>query len=383
VLTTDFKLETLPAHLFMNFKVIDEHGRQLDMGRNLATLQAELGGQARQSFQKMAEATPAAPAKLQAAAPAATSLPVKGKGNAPVTKPAGQAAAPAPAAGAIQHTGLTTWSFGELPELLEITQGKLTLIGFPALVDKGTHCDLEVFDDPNVAARTHRVGLRRLFALQLKDQLKFAEKNIPGLQGMGMQFMSVGTQEDLRDQIIAKAIDIACLQDPLPINSGEFNKRKDEGKGRIGLLINEIARLVGSILAEFHGMPKRIQSLPPAVQQDIAAQLQGLVHKRFIADNEYSQLAHFPRYLKAINVRIEKLRGNPSRDAQLMAEWQNAASQFQRTLKNQAGKNNDPRMTEFRWMLEELRVSLFAQELRTPMPVSAKRLQKVWESMIR
>ncbi|KFI06976.1 ATP-dependent RNA helicase HrpA [Massilia sp. BSC265] len=384
VLTTDFKLETLPAHLFMNFKVIDEHGRQLDMGRNLATLQAELGGQARESFQKMAEATPAAaPAKLQAA-PQPVSPPPKGKGNAPMTKPSGQAAtAPAAAAGAVQHTGLTTWSFGELPELLEITQGKLTLIGFPALVDKGTHCDLEVFDDPNVAARTHRVGLRRLFALQLKDQLKFAEKNIPGLQGMGMQFMSVGTQEDLRDQIIAKAIDIACLQDPLPINSGEFNKRKDEGKGRIGLLINEIARLVGSVLAEFHGMPKRIQSLPPAVQQDIGAQLQGLIHKRFIADNEYSQLAHFPRYLKAINVRIEKLRGNPSRDAQLMAEWQNAASQFQRTLKNQAGKNNDPRMTEFRWMLEELRVSLFAQELRTPMPVSAKRLQKVWESMIR
>ncbi|MCA1854732.1 ATP-dependent RNA helicase HrpA [Massilia oculi] len=386
VLTTDFKLETLPAHLFMNFKVIDEHGRQLDMGRNLATLQAELGGQARQSFQKMAETTPAAPAKLQAAAPASTSLATKGKGNAAGTKPAGPAAGAAPAAaapGAIQHTGLTGWSFGELPELLEITQGKLTLIGFPALVDKGAHCDLEVFDDPNVAARTHRVGLRRLFALQLKDQLKFAEKNIPGLQGMGMQFMSVGTQEDLRDQIIAKAIDIACLQDPLPVNAGEFNQRKDAGKGRIGLLINEIARLAGSILAEFHGMPKRIQSLPPAVQQDIQAQLQGLIHKRFIADNEYSQLAHFPRYLKAINVRIEKLRGNPTRDAQLMAEWQGAASQFQRTLKNGAGKNNDPRMTEFRWMLEELRVSLFAQELRTPMPVSAKRLQKVWESMIR
>lgn len=384
VLTTDFKLETLPAHLFMNFKVIDEHGRQLDMGRNLATLQAELGGQARQSFQKMAEATPtAAPAKLQAAAPAAPPAPAKGKSNAPVTKPAAHAAAPAPAPGAIQHTGLSTWSFGELPELLEITQGKLTLIGFPALVDKGTHCDLEVFDDPNVAARTHRVGLRRLFALQLKDQLKFAEKNIPGLQGMGMQFMSVGTQEDLRDQIIAKAIDIACLQDPLPINSGEFNKRKDEGKGRIGLLINEIARLVGSILSEFHGMPKRIQSLPQAVQSDIQSQLQGLIHKRFIADNEYSQLSHFPRYLKAINVRLEKLRGNPSRDAQLMTEWQSAASQFQRTLKNQAGKNNDPRMLDFRWMLEELRVSLFAQELRTPMPVSAKRLQKVWESMIR
>ncbi|MFC4929923.1 ATP-dependent RNA helicase HrpA [Massilia sp. GCM10023247] len=391
VLLGDFKLETLPAHLFMNFKVIDEHGRQLEMGRNLATLQAELGSQARESFQKMAEATPAAlgAARQGVATPAAWGA---GKAGAPATPPApqgkGKGAAPAAqaaqaAAPAVsQHTNLTSWTFGELPELLEITQGKLTLIGFPALVDKGTHCDLEVFDDPNVAARTHRIGLRRLFALQLKDQLKFAEKNIPGLQQMGMQFMAVGSQEELRDQIIQKAIDIACLQDPLPHDAASFNKRKDEGKGRIGLLINEIARLAASILAEFHGMPKRLNGLAQAVAADMQAQLASLVHKRFIADNEYSQLAHFPRYLKAMNIRLEKLRGNPSRDAQLMAEWQNAASQFQRISK-QPGKSNDPRMTEFRWMLEELRVSLFAQELRTPMPVSAKRLQKVWESMIR
>lgn len=392
VKTADFKLETLPAHMFMNFKVIDEHGRQLEMGRNLSTLQAELGGQARQSFQKMAEATPAAAnaraqaARPVAAAPAAPAAPSgKGKGGAPQTAPtaaSGKESAQESASGR-QHTNLTSWTFGELPELLEINQGKLTLIGFPALVDKGTHCDLEVFDDPNVAARTHRVGLRRLFALQFKEQLKFAEKNIPGLQGMGMQFMNIGSQEDLRDQIVAKAIDIACLQDPLPVDAASFNRRKDEGKGRIGLLINEVARLAGQILGEYHGLPKRVQSLPSAVSADIMAQLGALVHKRFIADNEYSQLAHFPRYLKAINVRLEKLRGNPSRDAQLMAEWQTAASQFQRTLKNMAGKNNDPRMIEFRWMLEELRVSLFAQELRTPMPVSAKRLQKVWESMLR
>jgi ATP-dependent helicase HrpA len=378
VMTTDFKLETLPAHLFMNFKVVDEHGRQLDMGRNLATLQAELGGQARQSFQRMAETTPAAgqaSAKPLApqAAPAQAQAQAKGK------------AAPAPAAPAAPtaHTNITGWTFGELPELLEITQGKITLIGFPALVDKGTHCDLEVFDDPNVAARTHRIGLRRLFALQFKDQLKFAEKNVPGLQQMGMQFMSVGSPEELREQIVNKAIDIACLQDPLPHDAASFNKRKDEGKGRIGLLINEIARLAGQILAEFHGLPKRLQGLPPAVAGDMQAQLQGLVHKRFIAETEYSQLAHFPRYLKAMNVRLEKLRGNPARDAQLMAEWQTAATQFQRTVKNQPLKNLDPRMIEFRWMLEELRVSLFAQELRTPMPVSSKRLQKVWESMLR
>jgi ATP-dependent helicase HrpA len=329
----------------------------------------------------MAETTPAtgqAGAKPLAAQAAPAPAAAKGKGAA-----APAPAAPAASAPSSAHTNITGWTFGELPELLEITQGKITLIGFPALVDKGTHCDLEVFDDPNVAARTHRIGLRRLFALQFKDQLKFAEKNVPGLQQMGMQFMSVGSPDELREQIVGKALDIACLQDPLPIDAASFNRRKDEGKGRIGLLINETARLVGQILAEFHGLPKRLQGLPPAVASDMQAQLQSLIHKRFVAETEYSQLAHFPRYLKAMNVRLEKLRGNPTRDAQLMAEWQNAASQFQRTVKNQPLKNLDPRMIEFRWMLEELRVSLFAQELRTPMPVSAKRLQKVWESMLR
>jgi ATP-dependent helicase HrpA len=338
-------------------------------------LQAELGGQARQSFQRMAESTPAA--AQSGAKPLAQPLAVK-----TASAPAQGKAAPAPSAPSA-HTNITGWTFGELPELLEITQGKITLIGFPALVDKGTHCDLEVFDDPNVAARTHRIGLRRLFALQFKDQLKFAEKNVPGLQQMGMQFMSVGTPDELREQIVNKAIEIACLQEPLPVDAASFNKRRDEGKGRIGLLINETARLAGQILAEFHGLPKRLQGLPPAVAGDMQAQLQGLVHKRFIAETEYSQLAHFPRYLKAMNIRLEKLRANPARDAQLMAEWQTAATQFQRTAKNQPLKNLDPRMIEFRWMLEELRVSLFAQELRTPMPVSSKRLQKVWESMLR
>jgi ATP-dependent helicase HrpA len=394
VLTTDFKLETLPAHLSMNFKVVDEHGRQLEMGRNLATLQAELGSQARQSFQRMAESTPAAvasgqaraqaafgkPGSAPAAVPTAASPAAKGKGAAPAQAPANTGVSQQPASAT---TNITGWTFGELPELLEISQGKLTLIGFPALVDKITHCDLEVFDDPNVAARTHRIGLRRLFALQFKEQLKFAEKNIPGLQQMGMQFMSVGSPEELREQIVNKAIDIACLQDPLPTDAASFNKRRDEGKGRIGLLINETARLVGQVLAEFHGMPKRLQNLPQAVAADMQAQLKELVHKRFIAETEYSQLAHFPRYLKAMNVRLEKLRTNTARDAQLMAEWQSAATQFQRTIKNQPLKNLDPRMTDFRWMLEELRVSLFAQELRTPMPVSSKRLQKVWESMLR
>jgi len=363
----------------MNFKVIDEHGRQLEMGRNLAALQAEFGGQARESFQRLAENTVIASGEstMSAAGRAGD------KGSQIASQPAGKSGSPT------QHENLTGWSFGELPELLEIQQSgqtRQTLIGFPALVDKLTYCNLEVFDDPAEAARAHRIGLRRLLALQLKEQLKYLEKNIPGLQQMGMQFMTLGSQEELRDQIIAAGLERACLQDPLPTNAAQFEARKDEGKSRLGLLVNEIARLAAQILGEYHALPKKLQGIKAHGQAcaDVQAQLQALIGKRFIADTDYANLTHFPRYLKAINVRLEKLRADPTRDARLMAEWAQVATPWQRAQKErQGGKNADPKMMEFRWLLEELRVSLFAQELRTPMPVSSKRLQKVWETMQR
>ena len=364
--TSDFKLETLPAHHFMNFKIIDEHGRQLDMGRNLSALQAELGTQAREQFQKIAEQ----------AVPVESAV---GSNAAVNTKPAQSRSAAGPA----NFQNLTTWSFDALPELLEIQQGKQTLIGFPALVDRVTHCDLEVFDDPNEAATFHKNGLQRLFSLQLKEQLKYLEKNVAGLQQMGMQFMALGSQEELRDQIIQAGLTRACMQLPLPTNANEFNQRRDEGKARLNLLVNEIARLIGQILGEYHTLPKKLQALKAhkAAQADMQSQLQSLIHKWFVVETDHGQPAHFPRYLKAVLVRLDKLRTDPTRDTRLMSEWQQAATPWQRALKS--GAHGDPKMQEFRWMLEELRVSLFAQELKTPMPVSVKRLQKVWESMQR
>ena len=364
--TSDFKLETLPAHHFMNFKIIDEHGRQLDMGRNLSALQAELGTQAREQFQKIAEQ----------AVPVESAV---GSNAAVNTKPAQSRSAAGPA----NFQNLTTWSFDALPELLEIQQGKQTLIGFPALVDRVTHCDREVFDDPNEASTFHKNGLQRLFSLQLKEQLKYLEKNVAGLQQMGMQFMALGSQEELRDQIIQAGLTRACMQLPLPTNANEFNQRRDEGKARLNLLVNEIARLIGQILGEYHTLPKKLQALKAhtAAQADMQSQLQSLIHKWFVVETDHGQLAHFPRYLKAVLVRLDKLRTDPTRDTRLMSEWQQAAMPWQRALKS--GAHGDPKMQEFRWMLEELRVSLFAQELKTPMPVSVKRLQKVWESMQR
>ncbi|SPA25027.1 ATP-dependent helicase [Cupriavidus taiwanensis] len=366
----DFKLETLPAHHAMNFKVIDEHGRQLDMGRNLAQLRAELGGQAQQSFQRVA---------AQAAAQAAATQP---PGQAPEQAPVLAAAEPG------KYEGLTGWSFGELPELLEIRKGSQTLFGYPALVDRGTHCDIEVFDDPQEAARIHHLGLRRLFALQLREQVKFIEKNIPGLQQMAMQYMTLGTQEMLREQIVMLALERACMQAPLPRNDAEFNARKDEGRTRLSLLAQEIARLAGAILAEYAGLPRKLlQAKPfPGAHADMEAQLGRLMGKRFIDETPYTQLVHFPRYLKGIAMRVDKLKGDPARDSQRLQEMAPLVQQWQRAekqLRTQGRGGEDARLEEFRWMLEELRIALFAQELRTPVPMSVKRLQKVWESMQR
>jgi len=368
----DFKLETLPAHHFMNFKVIDEHGRQLEMGRHLATLQTELGRQARDSFQKLAERS----------ALVSTARRSGGPSDAPPIN----AAPSEPAVQGVDNRRLTAWTFGELPELLEIQQGQQSLIGFPALVDKLTHCDLNVFDDPAEAMRNHRGGMRRLFALQLKEPLKYLEKNIPGLQQMSMQFMGLGSQEELRDQLIQAGLERACLQAPLPNDAAEFEIRKNEGKARLGLLVNEMARLAASILVEYFPLPKKLQAIKAHAQAaaDMESQLQALMGQRFMIDHDYERLAHFPRYLKALHARLEKLRTDPVRDARLMAEWAQVATPWQRARNERnSARIVDPKMIEFRWLLEELRVCLFAQELRTPMPVSVKRLQKVWESMQR
>ncbi|PRH46625.1 ATP-dependent RNA helicase HrpA [Burkholderia multivorans] len=384
----DFKLETLPAHLFMNFKVIDEHGRQLAMGRNLAQLRQELGAQAQQQFQKIAAASTIAVGADGdgGAAPAAAGAPAGrdgrgakgGKAAVPQTL-----AAPEPGATAL-YENLTTWNFGKLPELLEIRRRGQTLYGYPALVDRGTHCDVEVFDSPEEAARIHRAGLRRLFALQLKEPIKYLEKNLPGLREMAMQYMSLGTQDELRDQLIDTALDRACLQDPLPDDDASFHARRDEGRSRLNLLAQEIARLVGQILTEYAGVVKKLAQAKPFAQAhaDLQQQLSALIGKRFVIDTPYAQLVHFPRYLKGIALRIDKLKADPARDAQQLGELQPLVQQYQRAV-SQRGGVVDPRLAEFRWLLEELRISLFAQELRTPMPVSVKRLYKVWESMQR
>ena len=367
----DFKLDMLPPHLFMNLLVVDEHGRQLGIGRNLGALKAELGSQARGAFQALAGLNvKASPKTALGAGVDASSAAAGARPPVPAT--------PALPAGA----RYTAWTFGELPELMEVRRGAQSLVGFPALIDHGDGVSIEVFDEPAVAAAKHRAGLRRLFALQLKDALKYLEKNIPDLQKMAVAYMPLGTAEELRAQIVDVALDRAFLQEPLPADEFAFKKRVEEGRGRLTLIANEVARLAGGVLADYAVAVRKIKDtkIQPEATADAAQQLQRLMGKRFVADAPWSQLQHFPRYLKAITLRLDKLRADPARDAAKLLELRPQEQRYWRLVAERKGAVDD-RMLEFRWLLEELRVSFFAQELRTPQPVSVKRLDKAWSQL--
>lgn len=366
----DFKLEQLPQHLFMNFRVVDEHGRQLGTGRNLASLKAELGGQARSAFQALAALRPGLPS-----APAAPVVPTKAAQAD--TNPSAAAAAPAPAE--VQYTD---WAFGELPELMEVKRGNQTLVGFPALIDRGNHVLIEVFDEPDIATTKHRAGLRRMVALQIRDALKYLEKNIPDLQKMAMLFSPLGTADELREQIIDLALDRAFLADPLPADPMAFKRRIEEGRGRLTLIANEVARSAQLVLTEYAAAARKLKDAraPKDVADDIQAQLGRLLPKRFVVQTPWAQLAHLPRYLKGITMRLDKLRADPVRDAARMSELRPIEQRYLRLVAERRGVH-DARLDEFRWLLEELRISLFAQELRTPQPVSVKRLEKSWQQI--
>ena len=368
---TDFKLEMLSAHFFMNFKVVDEHGRQLGQGRNLGALKAELGSQARGAFQVLAQLRTAVTAPVIA-------------GN--VIASAAKQSETATASGLAVTKGViaseakqTTWSFGELPELMEISKGGQSLIGFPALVDMGDGVSIEVFDEPDVAATKHRAGLRRLFALQIKVALKYLEKNIPDLQKMSVAYMSLGTSEELKQQILDVALDRAFLVEPLPNDEASFKRRVDEGRGRLTLIANEVARLAGTVLLEFGTATRKIKDTKNAADAtaDCTQQLQRLVPKNFMVATPWPQLQHFARYLQAITLRLDKVRADPARDALRLVELKPLEQKYWRLVADRKGQT-DARMLEFRWLLEELRVSFFAQELKTPQPVSVKRLEKAW-----
>jgi ATP-dependent helicase HrpA len=342
-----FRSGELRPHLFMNFRLTDEHGGTLAISRNLAELRAEYRDRVEQAY---------------------ATAEVKHES----------------AAGDV--SGLTDWTFGVLPELMEVSVGASTSVGFPALVDLGESVRLTAFDTEDKARAQHRRGMARLFALQLAAQVKAVEK-LPGLREIALQFIALGTEKELREQLIAVTLERTCLMDPLPTEKSAFATRREAARGRILLVAQEILRLIGGILAEHVVLAKKLAAMQKTFPQacaDIGAQLADLMPKRFIAVTPFERLQHYPRYLKAIGLRLEKARSDPVRDTRLMTDWQALGKPWERERNAmlKSGQQNDAFLDEFRWLLEELRVALFAQELKTSSPVSVKRLQKMWDSRV-
>jgi ATP-dependent helicase HrpA len=327
----------LPAHLQMNFRVVDEAGRELATGRDLAALRTQLGQAAQLTF---------------------------------ATTDTG-----------IEKSGVRTWDFGELPAEIAFTRGGRRLTGYPALVDEGDSAAIKLFDTRAAADGAMRGGVLRLVRLALKEQMKQLDKNLPGFTQAALLLRGLAAPEELKDDLLAAIADRAFIgEDDLPRGEKTFEAVKQRARTRLPAVRDAGCRLFAAIAEEYQRVTTARALPQPAA--DVRAQLARLIYKGFLGATPWERLHDLPRYLKAAQRRLEKYPDNPERDARHAASITELWKRYEeRAARLRRAGEVDPRLDEFRWHLEELRVSLFAQELKTPYPVSYKRLEKLWKEL--
>lgn len=342
----DFKPEELPDHLRMNFRVVDESGKPVAVGRDLTAIKKSLGALARSVFEAL-----------------------------PPTQ--------------WHKDHLTRWDFGDLPEKVEIKHNHRTLLGYPALVDNESSVSLRLFDSADAARQAHQAGVRRLFAVQLREEMKYLARRLPGIERMSLHYAPLGNSEDLQRDLLAAIADRALFgTDDGGVGhirtQAEFIARAEPGWRRLSPVANEMTAAAGEILALFHEVSKQLErSFPPLLTdsvKDMRQQLAHLVPKDFLTRTPAAWLKHLTRFLKGIQIRLQKLQNaGLARDLQAMTDvtphWQRYLSRREKHRKEGV---IDPALEQYRWMIEELRVSLFAQELRTSVAVSPKRVDAQW-----
>jgi len=335
----DFNLADLPEHLKMNFSVIDEKGRELGMGRDWIALKNQLGQAAQLTFRSSSPS--------------------------------------------IEKTGIKQWDFGDLPATLTFSRDGRQLTGYPALEDNIESVAVKLFDTEQAASASHRAGVRRLMRFELKEQMKQLEKSLPNFNQYALLLRNVISIEDLKEDMLTAIADRAFVgEDELPRTNDAFMKLKQRARTRLPAVTEALCRMVNTIAAEYNLLITKQAQMPATVnrlKRDVESQIGWLIYKGCFNQTPWEHIANLSRYLKALRLRIEKQPSNPERDGKNAASigllWQNweAAMDKQRKL-----DKITPALQDFRWLIEELRVSLFAQELRTPFPVSIKRLEKVW-----
>jgi ATP-dependent helicase HrpA len=329
----------LPAHLSMNLSIADDEDNEIASGRDLQALRDELGVQAQKRF------APENP---------------------------------------WEREGLTAWEDFELPESVVFDREGQKLTGYPALADAGESVSLTLMDTPEKAKAATRHGVNRLVRIELKEQMKFLERSVPGFSQLALLYASLGNAEQLRTELAAAIVDRAVWVEDSPVrNRHAFEARLKQVKSRILVVAQEYVRLATEVLAEAQAVRKTLDG-PLAAKwreacADLRRQLAHLVFAGFLVQVPYARLQQYPRYLKAMARRLDKISNAPERDSKWTSEIARLWKQYEdRLAKHRKAGITDSNLDEFRWQLEELRVSLFAQELKTPAPVSVKRLEKLW-----
>jgi len=341
----DWDLNKLTPHMLMNFRVADEHGNTLAMGRDLLSLQQQLKDEAEQSF---------------AAVPAWDG----------------------------ERDAVHEWDFGELPQQIDFERNGVQMRGYPTLIDGKESVAIKLLDTPEQAERETRAALRRLIMFAVPDKIKYLQKNLPDIQQMCLYYAPTGKCEQLQQDLLEAILDQAFLPDAeLPRTRQEFDACVAKGKQAMLQVANDLCGMIGATLAEYHQLNKKLKgNLSPAwlhALADIKDQLAALIYPGFIRQTSQEWLREYQRYFKAINLRLERLSGGIERDRAALLEirplWQ---AYLERSEKHRQQGIVDPQLEQYRWMIEELRVSLFAQTLGTKMPVSVKRLQQQFKALV-
>ena len=332
----------LPAHLRMNYRIIDDAGRELALGRDLPALRAQLGEAAQLAVSE--------------------------------------------AGGEFERGGITTWDFGELPASIAVTQGGRRLTAHPGIEDEGKGVALRLFDTETSAAAATRRGVVRLMRLEMKDPVRMLEKRVRDQKEALLALRLVASPDALVEDVVAAVADRAFIgDDALPRSKVQYEQQRTRARARLPAVADGALRLFGQVAQAHARVAPLLSSPPPALARlaaDMRVQLARLVRPGFMLDTPWEQLPHLPRYLKAMELRLAKYPGNPDRDRRHAEAIAGLAKRIDRRLEErQATGEPDPAGEALRWQVEELRVSLFAQELRTPAPVSIKRLQKAWEEL--
>ncbi len=334
----------IPDHLKMTFRVIDDKRRKVAESKDLLLLKEQLREQVQQTLSQVADDD-------------------------------------------IEQEGLTLWSFGPLPQQYSQKRGGFEVKAYPALVDQKDSVAIQLFDSPAAQQSAMWAGQRRLVLLNVPSPIKYLQEKLPNKAKLGLYFTPFGKVADLIDDCIACGCDQLMQQHGgLSWDGDTFQQQKEVIRGELNEAVVKIAAQVEQILTAAHGIRKQFKgkmTLELAFSHsDIQAQLERLIHKGFVTETGAARLPDLLRYMKGIERRMEKIPVDANRDRMYMLKVQHVEQAYQQLLgKLPRGQAIPEEVRNIRWMIEELRISYFAQVLGTPYAVSDKRVLQAIEAI--